>query len=58
MTLSHEFRQPLTSTLMLLQTILINSKNEATKETLKIVMTQINLLLCLVNDTLDLKMIE
>ena len=58
MTLSHEFRQPLTSTLMLLQTILINSKDEATKETLKIVMTQINLLLCLVNDTLDLKMIE
>ena len=58
MTLSHEFRTPLTSTLMLLQSLLVTITDEASCKIIMMVMTQINLLLCLVNDTLDLKMIE
>lgn len=43
---------------MLLQTLLMNIKEVASRDIVKMVMTQNNLLLCLVSDTLDLKMIE
>ena len=58
MTLSHEFRSPLSSTLMLLETILQTIVAESARQLILLVIAQINLLLCLVNDMLDLKMIE
>ena len=56
--LSHEFRAPLTSTLMLLEGMLQTLFDEALRRVIFIVISQMNLLLCLVNDLLDLKMIE
>ena len=56
--LSHEFRAPLTSTLMLLEGMLQTIFDEALRRVIFIVISQMNLLLCLVNDLLDLKMIE
>lgn len=56
--LSHEFRAPLTSTLMLLEGMLQTVFDEALRRVIFIVISQMNLLLCLVNDLLDLKMIE
>ena len=56
--LSHEFRSPLTSTLMLLEGMLQTLFDEALRRVVFIVISQMNLLLCLVNDLLDLKMIE
>ena len=57
-TLSHEFRMPLGSTLMLLETLLQTVVVESTRQMIRLVISQINLLLCLVNDILDLKMIQ
>ena len=57
--ISHEFRTPLASVLMLLDNILNFSQlDPQARETLWLVVQQINLLLCLVNDVLDLKLIE
>ena len=56
--LSHEFRAPLTSSLMLLEGMLQTVFDEALRRVIFIVISQMNLLLCLVNDLLDLKMIE
>ena len=58
MTLSHEFSAPLTSTLMMLEGMLAKLMDEAMREIIFTVISQINLLLCLVNDLLDFKMIE
>ena len=56
--LSHEFRSPLTSTLMLLETLLDSVVLDSARQVILLVISQINLLLCLVNDILDLKMIQ
>lgn len=59
LTISHEFRTPLASILMLLENVLNFPQLEAeASETIWMVVQQINLLLCLVNDVLDMKMIE
>ena len=57
--ISHEFRTPLASVLMLLDNVLNFAQlDPQARETLWLVVQQINLLLCLVNDVLDLKLIE
>ena len=58
MTLSHEFRSPLNSCLMLLESLLMRVFEEALRKMILVLISQINLLLCLVNDILDMKMIE
>jgi len=58
MTLSHEFRSPLNSTLMLLESLLSRIFDEALQKMITVLISQINLLLCLVNDILDMKMID
>ena len=59
MTISHEFRTPLATALMMLDTMHEDkSLSSFGKELLWLVITQINMLLCLVNDQLDLQMIE
>ena len=58
MTLSHEFRTPLSSSLMVLESMLQFSMQEACRRLILLLISQVNLLLCLVNDMLDLKLIE
>ena len=58
MTLSHEFRSPLNSCLMLLESLLMQVFDEAVRKMILVLVSQINLLLCLVNDILDMKMID
>ena len=58
MTLSHEFRTPLSSTLMMLESLLRGIADEAQRHIVFMIISQMNLLLCLVNDILDLKMID
>ncbi len=58
MTLSHEFRAPLSSTLMLLESLLSSIKDEQLRQMIMTVISQINLLLYLVNDILDMKMLR
>ena len=58
MTLSHEFRTPLASILMVLENILQFKLENDGRRLILLVISQVNLLLCLVNDMLDLKMIE
>ena len=58
MTLSHEFRSPLNSCLMLLESLLMRVFEEALRKMILVIISQINLLLCLVNDILDMKMID
>ena len=58
MTLSHEFQSPLNSTLMLLESILQGVVDQAMRCMILVLISQISLLLCLVNDILDMKMIE
>ena len=58
LTLSHEFRAPLGSTLMLLESLLRSVHDEAQRRIIVIVVSQINLLICLVNDILDIKMLQ
>ena len=58
MTMSHEFRTPLSSSLMILENLLQYPLAEEARRLILILISQINLLLCLVNDLLDLKMIE
>ena len=58
MTLSHEFRSPLNSCLMLLESLLMQVVEEALRKMILVLISQINLLLCLVNDILDMKMID
>ena len=58
MTLSHEFRTPLSSSLMVLENMMQFEMQESCKRLVLLLISQMNLLLCLVNDMLDLKMIE
>ncbi len=58
MTLSHEFRAPLSSTLMLLESLLASIDDEQLRQIIMTVISQINLLLYLVNDILDMKMLR
>ena len=58
MTLSHEFRTPLSSSLMVLEQLLQYELHDQCRRLVLLIVSQINLLLCLVNDMLDLKMIE
>jgi len=54
-TISHEFRTPLTSCLMLMESLLNNFKlSEAATAVLWLIISQVNMLLCLVNDSLDM----
>ena len=53
LTLSHEFRAPLSSTLMMLEGMLQTLVDQALRQIIFIVISQMNLLLCLVNDLLD-----
>ena len=58
-TISHEFRTPLATSLMFLENLL-NSYN-LQPEVLKLInliISQLTLLLCLVNDVMDMKLIE
>ena len=57
-TLSHEFRVPLTTTLMMLESLLSQLLENSLRQIILIVISQINLLLCIVNDLLDHKMIQ
>ena len=58
-TVSHEFRTPIGTSLMFLENLLKSEdlKPEA-KATVRIVMQKLNLLLNVVRDVLDLKLIE
>ena len=58
MTLSHEFRAPLSSILMILEGMLQLIVDGVLREKILIVIAQINLLICLVQDMLDYKMFE
>ena len=58
-TISHEFRTPIATALMFLEMLMKDgSISENAKRTLKIVVSTLNMSLCLVNDLLDIKMIE
>ena len=56
--MSHEFRSPLNSCLMLLDSLIMKIVDEAMRKMILVLISQINLLLCLVNDILDMKMID
>ena len=58
MTISHEFRTPLSTSLMFLESLFVESLSQSGQKLVKLVTMQINLLLCLVNDILDIKLIE
>ena len=58
MRLSHEFREPLTSMLMVLESLLTVLDNEFMREKVLMVIAQINLLLCQVTDMLDLILLD
>lgn len=58
MTISHEFRTPLTTSLMFLESLMVEKLSKSGEKLLKLIIMQINLLLCLVNDILDFKLIE
>ena len=57
--ISEKFRTPLSTTLMLLDSVL-NSEalTQTAKDTIGLVISQINLLYCLINDILDLQLIN
>ena len=55
----HEFRTPLSTSLMFLQNLLLQANlPTATRKVLVIIASQINLLISQVNDTLDLHLLE
>ena len=56
--ISHEYRTPLSTSLMLLDTIQDDkSISDESSNILWLIITQINMLLCLVNDQLDIQTI-
>ena len=58
-TISHEYRTPLGTSLMFLESVLeSDSLSEEQRGLLNLVVCQLNLLLCLVNDMLDIKLIK
>ena len=56
--LSGELRSPIMTWLMFLESLLIEQLSPAALHLVKIIISQVNLLLFLVNDILDFKMIE
>ena len=56
-TISHEFRTPLSTSLMFLESILNEVMSQNMKSMLHLIICQLNMLLCLVNDVVDIKMI-
>ena len=57
-TISHEFRTPLGTSLMFLENLMQLRLGEDAMSLINLVVSQLNLLLCLVNDVLDIKMIQ
>ena len=58
-TISHEFRTPLGTALMFLEQLLTSfNLSSGVITMLTLIINQLNLLLCLVNDVLDMKLIE
>ena len=58
-TISHEFRTPISTVLMFLDMLLTKHElNESSKKIINLIISQLNLLLCLVNDILVIKMIQ
>ena len=57
-TISHEFRTPLGTSLTFLEDLMKKNFDKQTMSVLQLIISQLNMLLCLVNDILDLKMIE
>ena len=56
--ISCEFRQPLTTTLVFLQSILSEALSEQASRLIAIVIYQINMALSFINDISDMKLIE
>ena len=56
--MSHEFRTPLSTSLMFLEGMSGSIKDPEQIQVIALITTQLNLLLCLVNDVLDIKLIE
>lgn len=56
--LSAKFRTPLTTTLMVLENLYAKIVDEAIKKTCMIVISEINLLICLIYDLMDLKLLD
>ena len=57
-TISHEFRTPVSNALMILEQLLEGALEKSIRQILVLVFVQLNMLLCLVNDILDIKMIS
>ena len=57
-TISHEFRTPLGTSLMFLESLLKQDLSENTRYVLLLIVSQLNLLLSLINDVLDMKLIK
>lgn len=58
LSLSHKVRTPLTTTLMILEGLYSKIEDEAIKRTFMVVISEINLLICLFNDLMDLKLLD
>ena len=56
--ISHEFRTPLSTVLMFIESLLTENLSASGRELVIIIISQINLLLSLVNDILDLRLME
>ena len=56
-TISHEFRTPLSTCLMFLDQMLLQTDDKEHMRVMKLIISQLNILLCLVNDILDIKQI-
>ena len=57
-TISHEFRTPIGTSLMFLESLLLtNDLNKNSREIINLVIVKLNLLLSLVQDILDIKLI-
>ena len=48
----------MTTTLMFLESLIVEHLSQSGQKLIKLITMQINLLLCLVNDILDIKLIE
>ena len=57
-TISHEFRTPISISLMFIESVLGQIQDSEQANKLKLVVANLNLLLSLVHDVLDLKVIE
>lgn len=55
-TISHEFRTPIGNCLMFLESLIARSLAPDVLRILNLIVSQLNLLLCLVNDVLDIKL--